>query len=204
MLHFDSVPGFSWSARLAPAGNRAQAIERARRLRRALLGFGPPDGFGALLAGRTPSFPLHLATTLVEALRQASARNDPAAAREPAGALIGVGAGLTPSGDDLVGGLLFAKRWLVPRDRRWLALGRRMTREVRERSHAVSAALLSDLAAGRSFAPLHEIAAALATGNQKLALGAARTLVSIGHSSGWDMLTGFLIGSGAAGRGVSR
>ena len=63
----------------------------------------------------------------------------------------------------------------------------------------MSAALFADLAAGRSFAPLHDLANALATRNDELALGAARTLVGIGHSSGWDMLFGFLIGARKAG-----
>jgi hypothetical protein len=60
----------------------------------------------------------------------------------------------------------------------------------------VSAALFADLAAGRSFAPLHGIADALRTGDDEAAIRAARSLVAIGHSSGWDMLTGFLIGIG--------
>jgi hypothetical protein len=55
--------------------------------------------------------------------------------------------------------------------------------------------LFRDLAAGQSFAPLHRLAAILAAeASQKQAIDAARALVAIGHSSGWDMLTGFIIG----------
>jgi hypothetical protein len=76
---------------------------------------------------------------------------------------------------------------------RWTKLGSELSREVRSRSHAVSAALFSDLAKGSSFAPLHDIANGLSTGDDGGALRAARALAAIGHSSGWDMLAGFLI-----------
>jgi hypothetical protein len=89
---------------------------------------------------------------------------------------------------------LFGRRFVSGAEARWTSVGRKLSKEIRTRSHAVSAALFADLAAGRSFAPLHDLAAALASGDDATALQAARTLVAIGHSSGWDMLTGFLIG----------
>jgi hypothetical protein len=89
---------------------------------------------------------------------------------------------------------LFGRRFISGAEVRWTGVGRRLSKEIRSRSHTVSAALFADLAAGRSFAPLHDLVAALATSDDASALRAARTLVAIGHSSGWDMLTGFLIG----------
>jgi hypothetical protein len=65
------------------------------------------------------------------------------------------------------------------------------------RTHPISAALLGDLAAGRSWAPLHELVAALAAGTPRAAGAAARRLVALGHSSGWDMLAGVGAGLGA-------
>ncbi len=55
-------------------------------------------------------------------------------------------------------------------------------------------ALFADLARGRSFAPLHAVAGALARGEHDAAFPAARTLAAVGHSSGWDMLAGLIIG----------
>jgi len=130
----------------------------------------------------------------VRALGRACACDDADAAFAAARPLLGLGAGLTPSGDDLVGGALFAKRFVNGREPRWTKLGAQLSREIRSRSHVVSAALFSDLAAGRSFAPFHQIAEALAADTDEAALSAARALVAIGHSSGWDMLAGFLIG----------
>lgn len=162
-------------------------------MQRSVVAVQAPEGFGTLLQRRSPQFPLDRAMPWVRALGRAFARDDPDAAFAAARPLLGLGAGLTPSGDDLVGGALFAKRFLDRRQPRWTKLGKELSREIRSRSHAVSAALFSDLVAGRSFAPLHEIASALSLGADEDALSAARALVAIGHSSGWDMLAGFLI-----------
>jgi len=54
--------------------------------------------------------------------------------------------------------------------------------------------------AGESFAPLHRLAAAFESGVEDDIAIAAREMVGIGHSSGFDMLTGFVIG--IAGRGA--
>ncbi|MBI2752628.1 MAG: DUF2877 domain-containing protein [Betaproteobacteria bacterium] len=191
-----AVPSKGWSARLPPL--RRDTIGdipfRVEMLRRALLAAERPRGFGSLLAGNLPRFPLDLAVGRVEALAAAIECDDAGGALQPARALLGVGTGLTPSGDDLVGGALFGRRFIAAGDRRWGRLAKRLAHEIRTRSHAVSAALFADLAAGRSFAPLHAMADALATGDGTGALSAAQPLARIGHSSGWDMLAGFLIG----------
>jgi hypothetical protein len=100
---------------------------------------------------------------------------------------------LTPSGDDLAGAALFG-RMLVDRGDRWRVIGARLAADARTASHAISAALLADHVAGETFESLHALADALAAADGAAALKAARTLVALGHSSGWDMLTGFAIG----------
>lgn len=195
-LHFESIPVSAWSARLPVLDARgiARISAGAKRMQRSLVAAETPQGFGTLLQRRLPRFPLDRAMPSVRALGRAFGRDDPDAAFAAAQPLLGLGPGLTPSGDDLVGGALFAKRLLNRTEPRWRKLGKDLSREIRSRSPVVSAALFSDLAAGRSFAPLHEIASALSMGADEAALSAARALVSIGHSSGWDMLAGFLIG----------
>jgi len=194
-LRLGPIPRVGWSARLPRLDKAgiARTIDGAKRLRHALVVAETPQGFGVLLARQLPEFPLDYGMPWVNALGEALECDDPGAAFAPARSLLGFGVGLTPSGDDLVGGALFARRWVTPRDRRWTMLAQRLTREIRKRSHPVSAALFSDLAAGRSFAPLHEMADALAAGEHETALSAALALASIGHSSGWDMLTGFFM-----------
>jgi uncharacterized protein DUF2877 len=195
-LRFESIPVSAWSAHLPvlDASGAARVAAGAKRMQRSVVAAQAPQGFGTLLQRRSPQFPLDRAMPCVRALGRAFARDDAVAAFAAARPLLGLGAGLTPSGDDLVGGALFARRFLGRREPRWTKLGKELSREIRSRSHVVSAALFSDLAAGRSFAPLHEVASALAAGADEAALSAARALVAIGHSSGWDMLAGFLIG----------
>jgi Protein of unknown function (DUF2877) len=196
LLRLGPLPARGWTSGLPVVADAARLAAGAGRLREALVRAEAPRGFGALLAGDEPEFPLSLGVARVRALEAALARDAPQAAGAAARPLLGFGTGLTPSGDDLVGAALFARRMLAPRDERWAALAGDLASEVATRSHLVSAALFGDLARGCSFAPLHEAAHALAADDDSGALGAARALAAIGHSSGWDMLTGLLIGMG--------
>ena len=182
-LSFAALPARGWTPRLPILDEHAAA--RVQSTARSL---------GALLAGRRPGFPLPLAR--VEALGEAYRRDDPDAVFAASLPLLGCGAGFTPSGDDLTGAALFGRRFISPHEVRWQEIAGRLSREVAVRSHAVSAALFSDLARGQSFAPLHAVAEGLAGGQQATALAAARALAAVGHSSGWDMLAGFMIGMG--------
>lgn len=190
---FDALPRQAWQRTLAPGADPRRVRAAARRLAGAVAALGEPRGFGALLAGRRPGFPLDLGVARVRSLVEAYGRDDAMAVERGSRALLGFGAGLTPSGDDLAGAALFGRR-LVSSDGRWTGIGARLARAARERSHAISAALFADLAAGASFEPLHDLAEALAAGDDAAALRAARELAALGHSSGWDMLTGVLIG----------
>ena len=160
---------------------------------------GTPVGFGALLAGRPLAFPLDGVRGAAEALADACARDDPARAADAALALLGVGGGLTPSGDDYVGGALFVRAVIGADDRAagWRRVGRTVVAAARTRTHPISAALLADLAAGSSWAPLHDLVAALDRGRPAAARAAAGRLLALGHSSGWDMLAGVGAGLGA-------
>jgi uncharacterized protein DUF2877 len=164
---------------------------------------GVPAGFGALLLGRTPAFPLAGAGDRARALARACARDDATAAAAVALTLLGLGAGLTPSGDDLVGGALFASHLLAGAGGAdaggWERAAATIGAAAAARTHPISAALLADLAVGCGHAPLHDLIAALAAGDDARARGAATRLVRLGHSSGWDILAGFAAGLGALG-----
>jgi hypothetical protein len=196
-LRLIAVPSPGWSRqRYVPVrAARFRLRETAPQLRTAILASAQPRGFGVVLAGRVPASPFAAAAGRVRALARAYAGDDPRAVLQASLPLIGLGSGLTPSGDDVAGAALFGRCVVAPRDARWRALGARLAREVRQRSHPVSAALFADLARGQSFEPLHAMAEALAAGESGAALEAARGLVAIGHSSGWDMLAGFYAGA---------
>jgi len=161
---------------------------------------GTAAGFGVLLACAPLAFPLDGAADDARALAGACARDDAAAATPAALALLGLGGGLTPSGDDFVGGALFARRLLAAAHLAdapgWNRLAGVVTEAAATRTHPISAALLGDLARGCGHAPLHDLVAALAAGETARARRAAASLVRLGHSSGWDMLAG--LGAGFA------
>jgi hypothetical protein len=192
VAQFGALPGETWSPRL-PEPSRAIA-ESARRLAARVSELGEPRGFGAMLAGATPVFPLDLALPRVRTLAAAYRADDHEGVRRASRALLGLGGGLTPSGDDLVGGALFGRLLVASDAARWRAIGAELAVEARRASHVISAALLADLAAGASFAPLHATAEALARSDDDSAVASAGVLAALGHSSGWDMLTGLVIG----------
>ncbi len=195
-LHLDSLPDKGWLPNLPRLDEAAanKLVASAKRFGHTLAAEKSPRGFGALLAGQAAEFPLNIATTRVHELTAAYARNDVDSVVHTTRALLGFGAGLTPSGDDLTGAALFGRRLVAPHSLGWAVAADTLSREVRTRSHAISAALFHDLAHCQSFAPLHAVAETLANDDIEGAMCAARTLTAIGHSSGWDMMTGFMIG----------
>jgi hypothetical protein len=180
----------------APAAQRVR--ECWRRVTHDLTPLGEPGGFGALLAGRPLGFPLQGARDAAAAFAAACARDDTAAAAGAAPALLGLGGGLTPSGDDYVGGALFARAWLTDAGRApgWERTAAAVVAAAAARTHPISVALLGDLAAGLGWAPLHDLAAALAADAPAAARNAAHRLTRLGHTSGWDLLAGFGAGLG--------
>ena len=195
-LHFDSLPDDGWLPmlpRLCKAATN-KLVASAKRFGHMLVAEQAPRGFGALLAGQAAEFPLSIATPRVHKLAAAYARNDADCVVDMTRALLGFGIGLTPSGDDLAGAALFGRRFVAPHHPEWLAAAEILSGEAETRSHAISAALFGDLARCTSFAPLHAFAVTLANEDFEGAMRAAQTLTSIGHSSGWDMMTGFMIG----------
>jgi hypothetical protein len=124
----------------------------------------------------------------------ASRRN--AAPPEAAEVLIGLGPGLTPSGDDLIGGALIALRALghlgaASRLAAWaLPLAR-------QRTGIISVAQLACAASGEGSAALHDLIAALLTPGAPGLAEAIAALAAIGHSSGWDALAGVALAASA-------
>lgn len=197
-VSLDLTAARSWrpaGAHVTP-GSLPGIVTRTRCLVEALTADVPADGFGSLLAGAAPTFPLAGAAPAARALAQACAADDPSAAARAAEPLIGLGPGLTPAGDDYVGGAFFARALLGAVGSQdvggWAVAAADVRALAAERTHPISAALLSDLLAGEGHGPLHDLAAAL-MGDSPLAtsLTAARRLTALGHSSGWDMLAGF-------------
>lgn len=105
---------------------------------------------------------------------------------EAATRLGGAGPGLTPAGDDALGGILFARRALGGD-----ACGDDLVAIASSvRTTGISSAFLLWAARGQALAPVHDLLAAAVAGDVAGAASAARALGSIGHSSGADFAQG--------------
>jgi hypothetical protein len=109
-----------------------------------------------------------------------------AASFEPVRGLIGLGPGLTPSGDDFLVGALALLDALEERNAH-AALARAINLAPRGLTSPLSDCLLRAAAAGHVGESLHRAASATISGTIRSAIAAVR---SIGHSSGWDMMAG--------------
>jgi hypothetical protein len=103
--------------------------------------------------------------------------------------LLGLGPGLTPSGDDFLGGLLIALR-LLNRDDLAARLWAGLEAAAMRRSVELSVAHLGAAAAGRGGAALHAALNALVTGRADDLPAVLERIDAIGHTSGWDALAG--------------
>jgi Protein of unknown function (DUF2877) len=161
----------------------------------ALPGAIPMDGLAPLLcfpvadtlcmkAARTPIAYLEelISSTRIGATSVDSSRIAP---------LLGLGPGLTPSGDDYLIGVLVTLR-LTGHERLAQRLWKAIAPLLGEYTNQISAAYLSAAAEGYASRPLHVVLNDVLSGGSP-ALGARVTeLYSIGHTSGWDGLAGAL------------
>jgi len=113
--------------------------------------------------------------------------------------LVGLGPGLTPSGDDFLGGLLFAAHSLktaYPQEFNWGAeLVADLIDWASTQTHPISHAILRDHAFGHGPEPLHDVVTSLLKGHDLgRAMEGVKRLLGIGDSSGWDILAGLLTG----------
>lgn len=182
---------------LIDAGLTALALEAAGR--------APPHGLAPLAftaapddLGATASATLRRAQPAAEALRAwlAAARSDAAAPPpDEAAVLIGLGPGLTPAGDDLVGGALLAlhavgRPDVADRLAEW-ALGL-----AAKRTNPISRAHLAAAAEGSGAEAVHRTVNAVMAADRDAMPAALAAVEGIGHTSGWDALTGATLALG--------
>lgn len=145
-------------------------------LREAARGRAPAEGLGCLVAGMHNALSAH-AQPALDAVDEWIAGNTLDARAEQ---LIGLGPGLTPSGDDYLGGVMVALQ-LVDRACHAASLWRWLEPRLASRTSAISAAHLAAAASGEAHEALHEVL------NGGLDLDAVS---AVGRCSGWDALAG--------------
>lgn len=108
---------------------------------------------------------------------------------EWASRLIGLGSGLTPAGDDFLGGMMIALSTLGE-----TGMCRSLWRSVRPlaeaSTNAISVALLAAASEGLGSASVHDAISGILRGDVQAIGDAMPGLGRIGHSSGWDAMTG--------------
>jgi hypothetical protein len=166
-----------------PAPLPALATPNVRALREAARDRVPGEGLGGLIVDEHNVLSGH-AQPALEAIDRFLVGHT---LDDEAQSLIGLGPGLTPSGDDYLGGVLVALRQFDRKPQaqslwRWL-------RPRLGRTSDISAAHLEAAAAGEGHEALHRCIEALCllAPDWKAALDA---LGAVGHCSGWDSLAG--------------
>jgi hypothetical protein len=161
-----------------PAPFRGQSTPQLDALRACAAERVPPEGLGCTIVGAHNALSVHSQPAL-EAIDRWLAGN---ALAHEAAQLIGLGPGLTPSGDDYLGGVLVALRWLE-RGAQAESLWRWLEPRLPGRTSAISVAHLEAAARGQVHEALHDVLSAWH------APDLAR-LDAVGHTSGWDALAG--------------
>ncbi len=152
-------------------------------LRAAARGRVPAEGLGCLVVDEHNGLSGH-AQPALDAIDRWLVGN---ALAEEAEMLIGLGPGLTPSGDDFLGGLMLALHH-VHRETQARGLWRWLEPRL-SRTSPISAAHLAASAAGEGHEAMHEALGHLFQGRPGWPTALDR-LAAIGHCSGWDALAG--------------
>ena len=176
-----------------------------RQLERVAEPAGPGDGLGCLISGRIAGsryaaaavLPVaHLNEIVVSRMRADRPPHFDPAKLVP---LLGLGPGLTPSGDDLLGGALVALTaigFLDLRDAIWTGVRPYAAAGTND----IARAHLAAAAEGECAAALDEAVEALLSGGASLE-PALQAVAAVGHTSGWDALAGVVIVLRAAAAG---
>lgn len=168
----------------APSGTARPNLDA---LRACLDGHVPQEGLGCMILGVGNALSVH-AQPALEAIDRWLAGNT---LGNEAAQLIGLGPGLTPSGDDYLGGVLVALRWLG-RGAQADSLWRWLEPHLAGRTSAISAAHLAAAASGQVHEALHEVLENLSAWQTPDLHPSLAKLDSVGHSSGWDALAGIV------------
>ncbi len=191
-----------WEPAALPAFQSEPVRRGLEHLRAAAMSRLPREGLAPLvfqgnaplptdMTSRAASGPLTAFRNALPAAIRADAWNDEAL--RSATLLVGLGPGLTPSGDDLLGGIMLALSTAglgTLRDALWLALEPGLD----DLTSPISAMHLLAAARGMAIAPVHNLLGAIAEGNETDMLTSLDGIASVGHCSGWDAASGLLIG----------
>lgn len=198
-LALDVGKASEWTPPPPPIFVTTHAIDGVAQLRAAAHGAAPADGLARLvLCGDAAGHTARAAKGAIDALCAGLPRNlacnelsnDVARA---ATLLLGMGPGLTPSGDDLLGGVMLsltAAGHAPIRDALW----HNLEPELNELTVPISAMHLSAAADGMAGERLHALLEGVMGGDEASLATAIDELSAVGHTSGWDAAAGIALG----------
>jgi len=198
-LEIEFAGASRWSPRMHASAEAAEAAaarwsRRTAATRAVARARASASGFGPLLREDVRDDPdayQGVARPALAALIVALEVGDRRRAAEAATGLIGLGQGLTPSGDDVLVGIEAALHALARPTAGFLVLA---TRGVEARTTELAATLLRHAAAGEFAERLHLLLAALLGSDDEAIPAAIDRAVAWGATSGTDCLLGVLIG----------
>ena len=155
---------------------------------------GGPDGDARSQASAVAIAATALLAQHATALGHALERADLETAREQGEALVGLGQGLTPSGDDVLVGLFAVLHLPGGPCEPMRDLGRQIVARAVPRTHAISLCALRAAAEGRVRARIVALLSALIAGERDTMLAALRAVLAIGSTSGRDIVAGIVLG----------
>jgi len=191
-IEIDATNAIRWSATLPPAARLRPTPELDRTVavaRRLAAAHACPGGLAPAIPGTGREIDPWQARAahLINRQLAALATGDAITAERLTVELIGLGVGLTPSGDDYLVGLLAGLDATDDPIRHELASA--ITAQVDLRTTAIGAAALRHAAAGAFAERLHDMLIALARGSLDLATAIERVM-AYGATSGGDTLVG--------------
>ncbi len=189
-------PGPPWSFGTLVRGLEHLEDLAARRLpEEGLACFLIADGRhdGTRVAARAKEAITEMTRWLSAAAQGGSRRRD----LPPLSDLIGLGPGLTPSGDDFLGGVLIALH-LLGLENEAMRLYDAALPQFRSNRNPISTAHFRAAAEGAASAVLHDALVAATLGRREALEAALAEVDGIGHTSGWDCLAGIVVALRAA------
>lgn len=182
-----------WEPRARPMSLAPEAAARHAEIPEAiLLQHDNPDGLAGLVNGADGTPLLRRARASIGDLTEGFARRDTARLVAGAEPLLGLGPGLTPSGDDFLAGFLGTAMLAWPSAAALLHdAGRQVLHLAESRTTLLSRAFLAHALRGVLAPPVDALAAAMfEDAGQPAVARAARSAASLGHTSGLDTLAG--------------
>ena len=185
-----------WEPQALPRALHAAAAGRhAQDLASVLLQHENPAGLAGLVDGGDATPLVRRARPSAAQLADGLARFDAALLLAGAEPLLGLGPGLTPSGDDFLAGFLGTAVLALPHAApRLREVGAQVLRLAEARTTLLSRAFLAHALDGALAPPVDALAAAiLSAAPRETVARAARAASGLGHTSGMDMLAGMVV-----------